>query len=116
MNKEILIKIIKFITFPIICFGVGCWIAYRPIIKNDDRKRLVDSLTIITQINQQKYESLCDSIQSINKAHMANFFMIEQLKKTIRDEINKQKIKIYSTPDSCVQHLVDSIRSASGFH
>jgi len=113
-NNKWLRLFVIFIGSAIIGYWIGSFM--QPDIIIDNKQRLVDSLTMVVNKTKTEYKILSDSICIERKSKKDNFLMIDQVKKTIRNEINWQTKGIYSIPDSAVQHMVDSIRSAGGFH
>lgn len=83
--------------------------------KQSQNQRQVDTLKQDVKIWQNRFLFIKDSTAKDNAKQEKNFLLIDEIKKAIRNEINKQNQKIYSLPDSAVQHYVDSIRANGGF-
>ncbi len=85
-------------------------------LKTDPLKKEIENLIKISEIEEIKYIKLSDSLKKNSGSHDQNIDIINEIKKAIRNEIQKTIPTINSIPDSSLQSYIDSIRSAGGFY
>ena len=107
------------ILFALILLALTAWFAGRIDGKpKEDTKsqKAIDSLTLELTSSTARYEKLNDSLESFKDKAFERIDIINEVKKTIKNEIRNQNKTIRAIPDSLVQRYVDSIRSNGGFY
>lgn len=76
----------------------------------------VDSLTNVVNVQTKAIDEATEWAKEEFVRRQEIIEKLEQVKKNILYGISKTKYKVFSMPDSAMQHYVDSVRAAGGFH